>query len=160
MDVIRLLVPGLVLALAVGLACRATWRWLRIRGAWNSGLTAEGRCLGVYATPGGASTRPALRHVYEFITHDGRVITFEEDGGPGTTAEGDYVTVHYTAGRRIVATALAPSRARRAMTLVGLLAFLGVIAVCCAGFLTAYGEASGPYGDLVSGVDRGTSVAP
>ncbi|MFE6523408.1 hypothetical protein [Streptomyces sp. NPDC057794] len=155
MDVIRYVVPGLAMALAVWMACRAVRCWWRIRGAWDSGLTVEARCLGAY--PAG---RGGLHHVYEFVTHDGRVITFEEDGGPGTTAEGDYVTVHYTAGRRIVATAQAPSRARRAMTAVGLLAFLGVVALFCAGFLTAYGEASGPYGDLVSGVDPGTSVAP
>ncbi|MFF8671959.1 hypothetical protein [Streptomyces sp. NPDC015242] len=155
MDVILYVVPGLAMALAVWMACRAVRCWWRIRGAWGSGLTAEARCLGAY--PAG---RGGLHHVYEFITHDGRVITFEEGGGPGTTAEGDYVTVHYTAGRRIVATAQAPSRARRAMTAVGLLAFLGVVALFCAGFLAVYGEASGPYGDLVSGVDPGTSVAP
>ncbi|MGW5613828.1 hypothetical protein [Streptomyces sp. NPDC003877] len=155
MYVILYVVPGLVVALAVWMACRAVRCWWRLRGAWDSRLTAEARCLGAY--PAG---RGVLHHVYEFITPDGRVITFEEDGGPATTAESDYVTVHYTAGRRIVATAQAPSRARRAMTAVGLLAFLGVIALFCAGFLTAYGQATGPYGNLVSGVEGGTSVAP
>ncbi|MEV5355616.1 hypothetical protein [Streptomyces sp. NPDC052693] len=155
MDVIRYVVPGLLMALAGWMALRLVRCWWRIRGAWDSGLTAEARYLGAH--PAG---RGGLRHVYEFITHDGRVIRFEEDGGPSATAVGDYVTVHYTGGRRVVATALAPSRARRTMTAVGPLAFLGVVALCCAGFLTAYGQATGPYGDLVSGVDRGTSVAP
>ncbi|MDT0392259.1 hypothetical protein [Streptomyces dubilierae] len=155
MDVILYVVPGLVMALAVRMACRVVRCWWRIRGAWDSGLTVEARCLGAY--PAG---RGGLHHVYEFIAHDGRVIRFEEDGGPATTTEGDYVMVRYTGGRRVVATTQAPSRARRAMTAVGLLAFLGVVALFCAGFLTAYGQASGPYGDLVSGVDRETSVAP
>ncbi|WP_309093930.1 hypothetical protein [Streptomyces sp.] len=152
---IRYVVPALVMLPPVCMACRAVRRWLRLRGAWNSGLTAEGRCLGVY--PAG---RGGLHHVYEFIARDGRVIRFEEDGGPAATVEGDYVMVRYTSGRRVVATALVPSRARRAMTAVGVLAFLAVVVVFCASLVTVYAQATGPYADLVSGVDQGTSVPP
>ncbi|MEU0388592.1 hypothetical protein [Streptomyces chartreusis] len=165
MDVVFYVVPGLIMAVAIFMAYRVVRRWLQIRGAWNSGLTAEGRCLRAYATVSGghgdSSVRTALHHVYEFITRDGRVIRFEEEGGPGTIVEGDYVTVYYTDGRQVVATAQAPSRVRQAMTAVGMLAFLGVVVVFCAGFVAAYSQIIGPYGDLVFSVDdSGTSVVP
>ncbi|MFD5127205.1 hypothetical protein [Streptomyces olindensis] len=164
MHLIFYVVPGLITALAVFMAYRVVRRWLQIRGAWNSGLTAEARCLRAFTAVSGGhgdtSVRTTLHHVYEFIAHDGRVIRFEEEGGPATTVEGDYVTVHYTDGRQVVATAQPPSRVRQAMTTVGILAFLGVVVVFCAGFVTAYGQTFGPYGDSVFSVDSGTSVAP
>ncbi|MEU6913189.1 hypothetical protein [Streptomyces olindensis] len=164
MHLIFYVVPGLIMALAVFMAYRVLRRWLQIRGAWNSGLTAEARCLRAFTTVSGGhgdtSVRTTLHHVYEFITHDGRVIRFEEEGGPATTVEGDYVTVHYTDGRQVVATAQPPSRARQAMTTVGILAFLGVVVVFCAGFVTAYSQTFGPNGDFVFSVDSETSVAP
>jgi hypothetical protein len=164
MDVVFYVVPGLITAVAVFMAYRVVRRWLQIRGAWNSGLTAEGRCLRTYTTVGGGrgdtSVRTTLHHVYEFIAHDGRVIRFEEDGGRATTVEGDYVTVYYTDGRQVVATAQAPSRVRLAVGAVGILAFLGVIVVFCAGFTAVYGQVFGSYGDIVFSVDGGTSVAP
>ncbi|BCL20707.1 DUF3592 domain-containing protein [Streptomyces tuirus] len=164
MDVIFYVVPGLIMVLALFMAHRVVRRWLQIRGAWNSGLTAEGRCLRTFTTVGGGhgdtSVRTTLHHVYEFIAHDGRVIRFEEDGGSATTVEGDYVTVYYTDGRQVVATAQAPSRARQAVSALGILAFLGVIVVFCAGFVTAYSQTFGPYGDFVFSVDSRTSVAP
>lgn len=165
MAVIFYVVPGLIMAVAVFMAYRVVRRWLQIRGAWNSGLTAEGRCLRTFTTVSGGHGDPSvhttLHHVYEFIAHDGRVIRFEEDGGRATTVEGDYVTVYYTDGRQVVATAQAPSRVRQAMTAVGMLAFLGVVVVFCVGFVAAYSQAFGPYGDIVFSVDdSGTSVAP
>ncbi|MET9575517.1 DUF3592 domain-containing protein [Streptomyces sp. DT199] len=164
MDVIFYVVPGLIMALALFMAHRVVRRWLQIRGAWNSGLTAEGRCLRTFTTVAGGhgdtSVRTTLHHVYEFIAHDGRVIRFEEDGGPATTVEGDYVTVYYTDGRQVVATAQAPNRTRQAVSALGILAFLGVIVVFCAGFVTAYSQTFGPYGDFVFSVDSRTSVAP
>ncbi|MFF5983561.1 hypothetical protein ACFY78_32440 [Streptomyces olindensis] len=164
MHLIFYVVPGLIMALAVFMAYRVLRRWLQIRGAWNSGLTAEARCLRAFTMVSGGhgdtSVRTTLHHIYEFITHDGRVIRFEEDGGPATTVEGDYVTVHYTDGRQVVATAQPPSRVRQAMTTVGILAFLGVVVVFCAGFVTAYSQTFGPYGDFVFSVDSETSVTP
>ncbi|MFJ7332692.1 hypothetical protein ACIQU3_30070 [Streptomyces sp. NPDC101110] len=164
MDVVFYVVPGLIMALALFMAGRVVRRWLQIRGAWNSGLTAEGRCLRTFTTVGGGhggtAVRTTLHHVYEFIARDGRVIRFEEDGGPATTVEGDYVTVYYTDGRQVVATAQAPSRAKQAVSAVGMLAFLGVVVVFCAGFIAAYGQAFGEYGDVVFSVDSQTSVTP
>ncbi|MFD5234171.1 hypothetical protein ACFWJ5_37775 [Streptomyces qaidamensis] len=164
MDVIFYVVPGLIMTLAAFMAYRVVRRWLQIRGAWNSGLTAEGRCLRTCTTVGGGhgdtSARTTLHHVYEFIAHDGRVIRFEEDGGPATTVEGDYVTVYYTDGRQVVATAQAPSRAKQAVGAIGILAFLGVVVVFCAGFVAAYGQTFGEDGDVVFSVDSGTSVTP
>ncbi|MFE7897472.1 hypothetical protein ACFU3E_08050 [Streptomyces sp. NPDC057424] len=164
MDVIFYVVPGLIMALALFMAYRVVRRWLQIRGAWNSGLTAEGRCLRTFTTVGGGhgdtSVRTTLHHVYEFIAHDGRVIRFEEDGGPATTLEGDYVTVYYTDGRQVVATAQAPSRAKQAVSGIGILAFLGVVVVFCAGFAAAYSQTSGPYTDFVFSVDGQASVTP
>ncbi|MFB8248071.1 hypothetical protein ACFC5X_23875 [Streptomyces sp. NPDC055952] len=165
MDVVFYVVPGLIMALALFMAHRVVRRWLQIRGAWNSGLTAEGRCLRAYTTVSGGhgdtSVRSTLHHVYEFITHDGRVVRFEEDGGPGTTLEGDYVTVYYSGGPRVVATAQPPDRARQAVSAIGVLAFLAVIVVFCAGFVTAYSQTFGPVGDIVFSVDdSGTSTLP
>ncbi|MET9681159.1 hypothetical protein [Streptomyces coeruleorubidus] len=164
MDVIFYVVPGLIMAVAVFMAYRVVRRWLQIRGAWNSGLTAEGRCLRVYATVGGGhgdtSVRTALRHVYEFITRDGRVIRFEEEGGPGTIVEGDYVTVHYTDGRQVVATAQPPSRVKHAVATFGILAFLGVVVLFCAGFVVTYIQVFGPYSDFLFSGGSGTSMTP
>ncbi|MEU6682583.1 hypothetical protein [Streptomyces sp. NPDC046832] len=164
MDVVFYVVPGLIMALALFMACRVVRRWQQIRGAWNSGLTAEGRCLRTFTTVSGGhsdtSVRSTLHHVYEFIAHDGRVIRFEEDGGPATTVEGDYITVYYTDGRQVVATAQTPSRAKQAVSAVGMLAFLGVAVVFCAGFVAAYGQAFGEYGDVVFSVDSRTTVRP
>ncbi|MFJ8590865.1 hypothetical protein [Streptomyces sp. NPDC093598] len=164
MDVIFYVVPGLIMARALFMAHRVVRRWLQIRGAWNSGLTAEGRCLRTFTTVSGGhgdtSVRTTLHHVYEFIAHDGRVIRFEEDGGPATTLEGDYVTVYYADGRQVVATAQAPSRAKQAVSAIGILAFLGVVVVFCAGFVAAYSQTFGSYGDFVFSVDSQTSVAP
>ncbi|GAB2845734.1 hypothetical protein GCM10027074_10720 [Streptomyces deserti] len=144
MDVIFYLAPGLIMAVAIFMAYRVVRRWLQLRGAWNSGLTAEGRCLRAYSTVSGGhgdtSVRTTLHHVYEFITHDGRVIRFEEEDGPATVVEGDYVTVYYTDCPQVVATAHAPSRVKQAAATFGILAFLGVVVVFCVGFVVTYTE--------------------
>jgi hypothetical protein len=164
MDVIFYVVPGLIMAVAVFMAYRVVRRWFQIRGAWNSGLTAEGRCLRVYTTVGGGhgdtAVRTALRHVYEFITRDGRVIRFEEEGGPGTIVEGDYVTVYYADRGQVVATAQPPSRTKHAVAAFGILAFLGVVVVFCAGFIVTYVQVFAPYGDFLFSGGSGTSPAP
>ncbi|WDV51965.1 hypothetical protein PV963_17080 [Streptomyces coeruleorubidus] len=152
MDVMFYGAPGLIMAGALFMTYRVLRRWLQIRGAWNSGLTAQARCLRAFTTTHGGghdtSVRTTLHHVYEFITHDGRVIRFEEENGPGTILEGDYVTVYYTDGPQVVATAQAPSRGRHAAATVGILAFLGVIVVFCVGFMVTYTEMSAMASDV------------
>lgn len=153
MDLIIYLVPSLVMGFALFMGYRVTRRWLQVRRAWNSGLTAEGRCLRSYTTVSGGrgdtSVRTTLHHVYEFTARDGRSVRFEEEGGRGTVIEGDFVTVYYTDGPEVVATAHEPSRGKQAAATFAILAFLGVIVVFCIGFITSYATTfagSGPDG--------------
>ncbi|MCI3276515.1 DUF3592 domain-containing protein [Streptomyces cylindrosporus] len=144
MDVLFYLVPGLIMAVALFMAYRVVRRWLQVRGAWNSGLTAQGRCLRMFTTTHGGmndtSVHTTLHHVYEFTTRDGRVVRFEEEDGPGTRLEGDLVTVYYTAGENVVATAHEPGQLKQAAATFGILAFLGVVVVFCVGFMVTYTE--------------------
>ncbi|MFJ9018434.1 DUF3592 domain-containing protein [Streptomyces sp. NPDC102259] len=114
----------------------------RVVRAWDGGLTAEARCLRSYTTTsGGGDTMVSttLHHVYEFTTREGRAVRFEEPNGPGTTIEGDLVTVHYAAGRPEEATAKAPARGRLFAESGCLLLFLGVaIAFCVLFMVTAH----------------------
>ncbi len=149
MDFFFYAVPGLILAVVLFGAYRIVHRALRLRRAWNSGLTAEARCLRMFTTThggsGDSSVSTTLHHVYEFTARDGRVIRFEEEGGPATTLEGDFVTVHYAEGPEIVATAKAPSRAGLAAATIGFLAFFGVVAVFCVGFMVTYSHLSDAF---------------
>lgn len=150
MDVIFYLVPGLILAVVLFGAYRVVRRSLQIRSAWGSGLTAEGRCLRMFTTTHGGgrdtSVHTTLHHVYEFTARDGRVVRFEEEDGPATTVEGDFVTVYYKEGAEVVATAMAPGRVRLAASTIGVLAFLGVAAVFCVGFMVTYNQMSDDFG--------------
>jgi hypothetical protein len=150
MDLIFYLVPGLILAVVLFGAYRVVRRSLQVRSAWNSGLTAEGRCLRMFTTThggsGDTSVRTTMHHVYEFTAHDGRTVRFEEEDGPATILEGDFVTVYYAEGRDVVATAKTPSRAKLAASTVAILAFLGVVAVFCVGFMVTYGQMSDEFG--------------
>ncbi|MFF1309121.1 hypothetical protein [Streptomyces sp. NPDC058307] len=144
MDAFFYIVPVLIMAGALFAAYGVLRRWLQMRSAWNSGLTAEARCLRMYTTTHGGSgdtrVRTTLHHVYEFTTGDGRVVRFEEEDGPGTTVEGDIVTVHHTAGPEVVATAHAPARAKHAARAFAMLAFLGVVVAFCIGFMVTFTE--------------------
>ncbi|GLP65572.1 MULTISPECIES: DUF3592 domain-containing protein [unclassified Streptomyces] len=138
------LVPGLIMAVALFGAYLMVRRWLRMRRAWRSGLTAEAECLRVYAMAhGGGDTRvrTSLRHVYEFRTREGRVVRFEEEGGPGTTLEGDIVTVHYADGPDVVATAR-PGRGGHGCAACAVLAFAGLVVLVCGGFMVAFAAMS------------------
>lgn len=150
MDVMFYLVPSLILAVVLFGAYRVVRRSLQIRGAWNSGLTAEGRCLRMFTTAHGGgrdtSVHTTLHHVYEFTARDGRVVRFEEEDGPATTLEGDFVTVYYKEGSEVVATAKVPRRAGLAASTIGILAFLGVVAVFCVGFMVTYHQMSDEFG--------------
>ncbi|MGX1910373.1 hypothetical protein ACWIID_16155 [Streptomyces phaeochromogenes] len=147
MDFMFYAVPGLIMAVTVFLAVRVIRRALELRRAWNSGLTAEARCLRTYTTTSGgsgdSSVRTTLHHVYEFTARDGRTIRFEEEGGPGTTVEGDIVVVHYAEGETVKATAQAPGHVRNTASTVGILTFLSVVVVFCVGFMVTYTEAFG-----------------
>ncbi len=150
MDVFFYVIPGLIMAVALFMAYRVVHRSLQMRSAWNSGLTAQARCLRSYTTVSGGgrdtAVRTTLHHVYEFTARDGRLVRFEEEGGPGTTVEGDLVTVYYAEGARVVATAHAPGRIKQAAGALGMLVFLGVVVVFCFGFMVSYSDfSSGVY---------------
>lgn len=161
MDVVFYLVPSLMLAGVLYLSYRVLRRSLQIRSAWNSGLTAEGRCLRVFTTTHGGgndtSVSTTLHHVYEFTARDGRTVRFEEEDGPATILEGDFVTVYYAEGERVVATAKTPSNGRLAASTGFILAFLGVAVVFCIGFMVTYHQMSDGFGSD-DGYDGSTEV--
>jgi hypothetical protein len=137
-------VPALIAGAALFAAYRVTRHWLRVRAAWRSGLTAEGRCLKAYTrTSGGdgSQVHTTLHHVYEFTARDGRPVRFEEEGGRATVVEGDVVTVYYADGPHVRATARPPKPARQAATSLLLLAFLGVVVAFCVDFAITFHEA-------------------
>ncbi|MDO0914684.1 hypothetical protein QQM39_28795 [Streptomyces sp. DT2A-34] len=162
MDFFFYAVPGLILAVVLFGGYRVVRRSLQIRRAWNSGLTAEARCLRMFTTTHGGgndtSVSTTLHHVYEFTARDGRLVRFEEEGGPATTIEGDIVTVHYAEGHEVVATAKSPGRAGLAASTIAILAFLGVIAVFCVGFMVTYSQVFDGFGFGEDGVDTTDTV--
>jgi hypothetical protein len=141
MDDIFYVFPGLIAAGALFAAYRVVHRSAQLRRAWNSGLTAEARCLRTFTTTQGGhdtAVRTTLHHVYEFRARDGRSVRFEEQGGPATVVEGDVVTVHYAPGPDVVATARRPDPAGAAATALGSLVFLGAIVAFCVAFVVTY----------------------
>ncbi|CAM5580406.1 DUF3592 domain-containing protein [Streptomyces canus] len=139
MDAFFYIIPVQIMAVVLLAAYVMVRRWLRMRSAWRSGLTAEGRCLRVYAMAhggGDSRVRTALRHVYEFRARDGRVVRFEEEGGPGTILEGDIVTVHYADGPDVVAT-VRPGRGGQGCAACAVLALVGVVLLVCVVFMVA-----------------------
>ncbi|MFF1638255.1 DUF3592 domain-containing protein [Streptomyces sp. NPDC058246] len=146
MDVFFYAVPALMMAVVLLAAAKVVRRSMDLRRAWNSGLTAEARCLRSYTTTSGGggdtSVTTTLHHVYEFTTREGRTVRFEEANGPSTVIEGDIVTVHYAAERPEKATAHAPSRGKAAAGTIGMLVFFGVIVAFCVGFMITYHQMS------------------
>ncbi|PWI08097.1 hypothetical protein DIZ27_24545 [Streptomyces sp. NWU339] len=156
MEALFYVIPVIVIVGVSVMAARTISRSRQISGAWNHGLTAEGRCLRTYTrTRGGAGdtgagdtgVRTTLHHVYEFTTREGRVIRFDEANGPSTVVEGDHVTVYYLADSPERATAHAPARGKLAAGTGGVLVFLGVVIAVCVGFMviahTMFTEADG-----------------
>jgi len=138
MQVLFLIVPVFIMAVALFTAVKLTQRSLQVRRAWASGLTAEARCLRAFTTTrrdsdGHRST--TQHHVYEFTAADGRPVRFEEANGRATTVEGDIVLVYYTADRPDRATAHTPSPVRAAMSMLFLLGFLGFVVAFCVFFM-------------------------
>lgn len=140
-------VPALISAAVIAMAVTVIRRYTQVRQAWSSGLTAEARCLRTYTTTSrhGDSNhiRTTLHHVYEFTPPAGRPVRFEEENGPATTVEGDFVTVYYTADRPERATAHAPSPARGAAATIGVLCFLGVMLAFCIFFMVTANDMFG-----------------
>ncbi|MEU4097739.1 DUF3592 domain-containing protein [Streptomyces sp. NPDC026673] len=92
------LVAVLITLVPLVIAVRAGRRLLWIRRAVHGGLRAEGRCVRVYTTVGSTGEGPthSRQHfVFAFRTADGRDVRFEDPGAPGTTIEGDHLTVAY-----------------------------------------------------------------
>ncbi|MFJ8139375.1 DUF3592 domain-containing protein [Streptomyces sp. NPDC096013] len=138
MEALFYVIPLLMIALAVAGGVGVVRGSRRVSSAWDSGLTAEGRCLRTYTTTsGGGDTMVSttLHHVYEFTTREGSTVRFEEQNGPGTVLEGDIVTIHYTAEHPERATAHAPARGKLAAGTGCALVFLGVFIVFCIGFM-------------------------
>ncbi|AYN41145.1 hypothetical protein D9753_22240 [Streptomyces dangxiongensis] len=144
-------VPSVMLAAFALAAYRLVARARRINRTWANGMTAEARCLRMYTTTGGGggdtSVRTTLHHVYEFTTREGRTVRFAEKDGPATVLEGDFTTVRYLPDSPERATALPPEPGRLAAGTGCLLAFLGVAATICVGFMvlahTIFAESEG-----------------
>ncbi|MEU5597333.1 DUF3592 domain-containing protein [Streptomyces sp. NPDC020298] len=138
MEALFYVIPLVMIAFVASIAIRLIGRSRQISNAWNSGLTAEARCLRSYTTTSGGgdtSVTTTMHHVYEFTTHDGRTVRFDETNGPATTLEGDFVTVHYLPDRPEKATAHAPARGKLAASTGCMLAFFGVFIAGCVGFI-------------------------
>ncbi|WP_405715487.1 MULTISPECIES: DUF3592 domain-containing protein [unclassified Streptomyces] len=98
----------------------------RLRAAWAEGLTAEARCTAVRTEEAQDAEGGSVLHVHptlEFRTGDGRTVVFEERQSRSAPAEGDFVTVHYSAANPEDATTRAPSfgmrHARTVITAAG-----------------------------------------
>ncbi|MEU2283262.1 DUF3592 domain-containing protein [Streptomyces sp. NPDC013178] len=138
MEALFLAVPSIMIAGLLVAAFTVVRRSRSVTRAWGSGLTAEARCLRSYTTTSGGGDHrvsTTLHHVYEFTTRDGRAVRFEEANGPGTTVEGDIVTVHYTADRPDRATARRPARGRLFVESGFLLLFISVGLAFCVVFM-------------------------
>ncbi|KRD24346.1 MULTISPECIES: DUF3592 domain-containing protein [unclassified Streptomyces] len=135
------IVPTFMIAGVLFAAYKVLGRTRQVRAAWDSGVTAEGRCLRTYtSTSGGGndtSVSTTLHHVYEFTTRDGRAYRFDESGGPGTVIEGDIVTVFYAPEHPEGATARPPSRGKLAAGTGCLLAFFAVFIAGCVLFMVS-----------------------
>ncbi|MFI7669396.1 DUF3592 domain-containing protein [Nocardia sp. NPDC049526] len=139
MELLFYIVPSLIIAMMLFWAFAAVRRTVGLQRAWHSGLTANARCLNVFTkTSGGqgnTSVHTTVHHVYEFTTRDGRVVRFEERGGPATRLEGDVVTVYYTEDSKVFATAEEPGHVSNVAGLVALLVFIAVIICFCVGVM-------------------------
>jgi len=153
MEVLFYIVPSLMIVGVLFAVTRLFKRAQRIRSAWNSGLTAEARCLRTYTTTSGGggdtSVSTTLHHVYEFMTREGRTVRFEEENGPGTILEGDIVTAYYVAERPEEATAHTPGAGKLWAGTGCLFVFFGVFIAGCIGFMVVAHEAFAATGDLM-----------
>ncbi|MEV5680390.1 MULTISPECIES: DUF3592 domain-containing protein [unclassified Streptomyces] len=98
----------------------------QLRAAWAEGHTAEARCTAVRTEEGQDAEGGFVTYEYptlEFRTADGRTISIEERQSRHVPAEGEFVTVHYSARNPEGATTRAASfgmlHARALITGVG-----------------------------------------
>jgi hypothetical protein len=141
MDAFFYVVPAFIMGVALLIGAGAVRRAVRTGAAWRGGATAEARCLRAYATRSTHDDgRPGVttqHHVYEFTAAgSGAAVRFEEEGGPATRLEGDFVTVHYRPGRPERATAHAPQPVRLAVTTAGVLVLVALMVAFCVYFMT------------------------
>ncbi|MCX4987324.1 MULTISPECIES: DUF3592 domain-containing protein [unclassified Streptomyces] len=95
--------------------------------AQRHGLRTEGRCIRIETVRRSGGGRPSsLRRYYlfEFVTHEGRQVRFE-DTAPNTTVPGDLFTVSYLPERPDRATVALPGDRRAQRELGCMLVFLG-----------------------------------
>ncbi|MFD7875533.1 DUF3592 domain-containing protein [Streptomyces sp. NPDC059766] len=139
MEIFFVIIPSIMIVGLLRAMYAVVKRSRRVSRAWGSGLVAEARCLRTYTTTSGgggdSSVSTTLHHVYEFTTRDGRTVRFEEAGGPGTTLEGDIVTVHYAADRPEQGTAKPPAHGRLFAESGCLMLFLCVALAFCVTFI-------------------------
>jgi hypothetical protein len=112
------------IAMAVVAVKRVRWR----TRAQRHGLRAEGRCMRIDTVRrSGGGHAPSLRRyfLFEFITHEGSQVRFE-DVAPDTTMPGDVFTVSYLPERPDKATIALPGDRRAQRELGCLLVFLAV----------------------------------
>ncbi|MEU6079369.1 DUF3592 domain-containing protein [Streptomyces sp. NPDC047108] len=130
-------VPALMIAVGLLWGARALGRYLRLKAAWTSGVSAQANCLRAYVTTSGNRdrVRSTQHHVYEFTDRTGRPVRFEETNGPTTTVVGDTVVVHYPPDRPERATAIPPQGSGELARMVGTLVFLGVFIGVCVVFM-------------------------
>ncbi|WP_406839723.1 DUF3592 domain-containing protein [Streptomyces sp. AHU1] len=136
--VVVLLSAIVITPIAVGVMAVRKVRW-RTR-AQRHGLRTEGRCIRVETvrrSGGGYATSTRRYFLFEFITHEGRQVRFE-DAAPNTTVPGDVLTVSYLPEYPERATVALPGDRTAQRELGCLLVFLGfalVIALVVAGVM-------------------------
>ncbi|MCC3770508.1 DUF3592 domain-containing protein [Streptomyces sp. UNOC14_S4] len=158
-DIFFLALPGLLAAGGIAGMVYVVVRMRRLRAAWKSGITAEGRCVGAYVVTtthghghghGGGAGHSTWHHVHEFTTPEGEVRRFEEAGGPRTVVTGDRVVVRYPEGRPDRATAIPPTEQARTLFGTGcVLAFLTLFVLGALGFMGVYLVVFRPAADKV-----------
>ncbi|MEU9140130.1 DUF3592 domain-containing protein [Streptomyces sp. NPDC048404] len=119
--------------------------------AQQRGLRTEGRCIRVETvrrSGGGYGTSTRRYYLFEYATHDGRQVRFE-DSAPNTTMPGDVLTVSYLPEDPGGAT-VAPPGDRTAQRELGCL--LGFLGVALAIALTVAGVGVGVFSLFAAGV--------
>ncbi|MEU4089594.1 DUF3592 domain-containing protein [Streptomyces aureus] len=126
--VFALLVSAIVIApIALGVTAVKKVRWRT--QAQRHGLRTEGRCIRVETvrrSGGGYGTSTRRYFLFEFITHEGRQVRFE-DAAPNTTVPGDILIVSYLPEYPERATVALPDDRTAQRELGCLLVFLGVV---------------------------------
>lgn len=137
MQMLLYIAPSIMIAVLLFGAFRGVGIAMRRARAWNGGATAQGRCLRAvtHSSDGEPSPRARRHYIYEFTAADGRVVRFEEKGGPATRVEGDPVTVHYAEGREEHATAEPPGYRKNVLNVLVMLTVVALLIGFCVFFM-------------------------